>query len=149
MRWWRVGWLGLSEQVDWQNNKSPRCMSKVLLAQTKDAVSKLPATGGATLLLESLRFCKQKESNDPVFAGQLDLMADACVNDAFGTCQRARSSVSGAPAICCPRKSVARVVLWLPKSRIWISQVLDPKTRLPPVSVNRWVTCCLLVLLRV
>ena len=50
-------------------------------------------------------------------------------------------------ACCCPRKSMAWVVSWLPKSRTWMSQVLDPKTRSPPVSTNRWVPCCLFVVL--
>ena len=70
----------------------------------KDAVSKLPTTGGAILLLENLRFYKQEEKNDPVFGGQLASIADAYVNDAFGTCHRAHASVSGVPALLSPKQ---------------------------------------------
>jgi phosphoglycerate kinase len=72
--------------------------------QVKDAVSKLPAAGGAILLLENLRFYKQEETNDPVFAQSLASIADAYVNDAFGTCHRAHASVSGVPALLPPQK---------------------------------------------
>jgi phosphoglycerate kinase len=67
--------------------------------QVKDAASKLPTTGGAILLLENLRFYPQEEANDPVFAQALASIADAYVQDAFGTCHRAHASVSGVPAL--------------------------------------------------
>jgi phosphoglycerate kinase len=67
--------------------------------KVKDAVSMLPKDGGAILLLENLRFYKQEEKNGAEFAQSLASIADAYVNDAFGTCHRAHASVSGVPAL--------------------------------------------------
>jgi len=67
--------------------------------KVKSAVEKLPKEGGSILLLENLRFYKQEEKNDPDFAQSLASIADAYVNDAFGTCHRAHASVSGVPAL--------------------------------------------------
>jgi phosphoglycerate kinase len=50
---------------------------------------------GEVLLLENLRFHKQEEANDPVFASELARMADMYVDDAFGSSHRAHASVQG------------------------------------------------------
>jgi 3-phosphoglycerate kinase len=47
------------------------------------------------VLLENLRFYKEEEGNDPVFAQQLASLADIFVNDAFGTAHRAHASTEG------------------------------------------------------
>jgi phosphoglycerate kinase len=47
------------------------------------------------LLLENLRFHKEEEANDPEFSKQLASLADAYVNDAFGSAHRAHASTVG------------------------------------------------------
>ena len=50
---------------------------------------------GDVLLLENLRFHPEEEANDDGFARQLAALADAYVNDAFGTAHRAHASTVG------------------------------------------------------
>lgn len=50
---------------------------------------------GDVVLLENLRFHKGETKNDPEFARSLAALADAYVNDAFGTCHRKHASVVG------------------------------------------------------
>jgi phosphoglycerate kinase len=60
-------------------------------------------------LLENLRFDPREEQNDLGFAGELAMLADAYVDDAFGAAHRSHASVSalpelmlasGRPAVC-------------------------------------------------
>jgi phosphoglycerate kinase len=53
------------------------------------------------LLLENLRFHKEEEANDGVFARELAANGDLYVNDAFGTAHRAHASTAGIAA-CLP-----------------------------------------------
>jgi len=50
---------------------------------------------GQVLLLENLRFHEGEEKNDPEFTKQLASVAEAYVNDAFGTAHRAHASTAG------------------------------------------------------
>ncbi len=50
---------------------------------------------GNVLLLENLRFHSAEERGSPSFAQALARLADAFVNDAFGTSHRAHASISG------------------------------------------------------
>lgn len=65
----------------------------------KEAVAALPKTGGSILVLENLRFRKDEEKNVESFAQGLASIADAYINDAFGTAHRAHASVAGVPAL--------------------------------------------------
>jgi phosphoglycerate kinase len=53
---------------------------------------------GGVLLLENLRFHPGEKSKDAGFARQLGELADAYVNDAFGTCHRTDASMLAVPA---------------------------------------------------
>ena len=53
---------------------------------------------GQIMLLESLRFDKREEKNDPEFAKELASMAEVYVSDAFGTVHRAHASTAGVAA---------------------------------------------------
>ena len=57
---------------------------------------------GQVLLLENLRFHAGETKNDPDFARALASLADAYVNDAFGTAHRAHASTEGVARLLHP-----------------------------------------------
>ena len=61
-----------------------------------ESAATLAATlkAGDVLLLENLRFYKEEEKGDPVFAGKLAKLGTFYVNDAFGTAHRAHASTA-------------------------------------------------------
>lgn len=62
-------------------------------AEVESACSSLQP--GQVVLLENVRYHAEEEANDPAFADQLAALADAYVNDAFGTAHRAHASTEG------------------------------------------------------
>jgi phosphoglycerate kinase len=57
------------------------------------------ASGAEVVLLENLRFEPGEEANDEDFSARLAGLAEAYVNDAFGSSHRAHASVVGVPAL--------------------------------------------------
>jgi len=80
---------------------------------------------GEILLLENLRFHKEEKKNDPEFAKKLASLADAYVNDAFGTSHRAHASTVGVT------KYFDKVVsgLLLEKELIYLKDKLEDPAR--------------------
>ncbi len=68
---------------------SPDCVG----IAAEEMASKLQ--NGHTLLLENLRFHSEEEANDEGFSRALASLADAYVNDAFGSAHRAHASTAG------------------------------------------------------
>jgi phosphoglycerate kinase len=61
----------------------------------QQAIEKAAALkSGDVLLLENLRFYKEEEKGDDVFAEKLSKLGDVYVNDAFGTAHRAHASTA-------------------------------------------------------
>ncbi|MGF1450068.1 MAG: phosphoglycerate kinase [Opitutales bacterium] len=58
---------------------------------------------GQVMLLENVRFYPGEEKNDPEFAKQLASVAEAYVNDAFGTAHRAHASTEGVAHLLSPK----------------------------------------------
>jgi phosphoglycerate kinase len=61
--------------------------------EVESRVSKMAS--GDVILLENVRFYKEEEENDELFAKKLASLADIYVNDAFGTAHRAHTSTEG------------------------------------------------------
>jgi len=79
----------LARLLDCGVSFSPECIGP----RAEAAVAELGP--GQVLLLENLRFHPGEEQNDPDFATALAHLADAYVNDAFGTAHRAHASTAG------------------------------------------------------
>src|SRR4030095_779986 len=64
---------------------------------------------GEVVLLENLRFHAEEEKNEAFFADQLAALAEAYVDDAFGSAHRAHASVVGV-AERLPRRAAGRLL---------------------------------------
>lgn len=79
----------LSELLHRPVKKVDDCVGPVI----EDQVFSMRA--GDVVLLENLRFHREEEVNEPIFAHALARLADVYVNDAFGTAHRAHASTVG------------------------------------------------------
>ncbi len=104
--------------------KPVRKMDEVVGPAVTAAVQALKP--GEVLLLENLRFHPGEQAGDAAFAAQLAGLADAYVNDAFGTCHRKDASMFAGPAAMAGKP---RVVGTLVAKEL---EVLDKLLSAPP-----------------
>jgi phosphoglycerate kinase len=103
-------------------------------------VRKVSANGlslqpGEVVVLENLRFDSREQKNDPAFAGELAALADAYVNDAFGTCHNDKdTSMVGVPAAMKARGQPRAVGLLVAKE-LEVIDALMANPRRPFVAV--------------
>jgi phosphoglycerate kinase len=85
----------LKPVADWLNAHGvPTAFAADCVGPAAEAAVKALQPGGV-LLLENVRFHAGEEKNDPAFVGKLAALAEAYVNDAFGTAHRAHASTTG------------------------------------------------------
>src|SRR5258706_12164153 len=84
---------------------------------------------GDLLLLENLRFHKEEEANDPVFAEQLSKGADLYVNDAFGAAHRAHASTEGVPRVVAKRGGLCAAGLLMERELKFLGDELEKPAR--------------------
>jgi phosphoglycerate kinase len=87
---------------------------------------------GDVLVLENVRFNKGEKKGDPAFAKQLAGLADAYVNDAFGTCHRDEASMVAVPECFPPER---RAIGFLVEKELSILETLLGHPGTPMVSV--------------
>ena len=78
----------LSRMLDFEVKFAEDCIGEDAVNKAKNLFP------GEVLLLENLRFYKDEEKGDVVFAEKLSKLADVYVNDAFGTAHRAHASTT-------------------------------------------------------
>jgi phosphoglycerate kinase len=87
---------------------------------------------GEIVVLENVRFNKGEKKGDPAFAKQLAALADAYVNDAFGTCHRDESSMVAVPEQFPPDR---RAIGFLVEKELQILDTLLSHPKSPYVAV--------------
>jgi phosphoglycerate kinase len=84
---------------------------------------------GDVLLLENVRYYKEEEANDPVFAEKLAKIADVYVNDAFGAAHRAHASTEGVARIVAKRGGQCAAGLLMERELKFLGEELDKPAR--------------------
>jgi phosphoglycerate kinase len=84
---------------------------------------------GDVTLLENVRFHAGEEANDPAFAEQLAAVADAYVNDAFGTAHRAHASTEGVARIVAKRGGRCAAGLLIERELRFLGDELESPAR--------------------
>lgn len=87
---------------------------------------------GEILVLENVRFNKGEKKGDPGFAAELAGLADAYVNDAFGTCHRDEASMVAVPEQFRPED---RALGFLVEKELQILDTLLGKAKTPMIAV--------------
>ena len=87
---------------------------------------------GDVLVLENVRFNKGEKKGDPAFAAELASLADAYVNDAFGTCHRDEASMVAVPGQFAPEN---RAIGFLVEKELQILDTLLGKPKSPVVAI--------------
>jgi len=84
---------------------------------------------GELLLLENVRFYREEEANDPAFAEKLAQVADAYVNDAFGSAHRAHASTEGVARLVARRGGVCAAGLLMERELQYLGHELEHPAR--------------------
>ncbi len=84
---------------------------------------------GEVLLLENVRFHKEEEANDPVFAEELASVAEVCVNDAFGSAHRAHASTEGVARVVAKRGGLCAAGLLMERELKFLGEELENPAR--------------------
>ncbi|MGE5754925.1 MAG: phosphoglycerate kinase [Planctomycetaceae bacterium] len=87
---------------------------------------------GGVVVLENVRFNKGEKKGDPAFAAQLAGLADAYVNDAFGTCHRDEASMVAVPEALPPDR---RAIGFLVEKELQILETLVGRPKPPMIAV--------------
>jgi phosphoglycerate kinase len=87
---------------------------------------------GEILVLENVRFNKGEKKGDPAFAAELAGLADAYVNDAFGTCHRDEASMVAVPGQFKPED---RALGFLVEKELQILDTLLGQAKRPMIAV--------------
>jgi phosphoglycerate kinase len=92
-----------------------------------EAAAALPP--GGLLLLENVRYYNEEEANDPVFAEKMAAVADAYVNDAFGSAHRAHASTEGVARVVARRGGKCAAGLLMERELRFLGAELDHPVR--------------------
>ncbi len=84
---------------------------------------------GDVLLLENVRFHIEEEANDPVFSEKLAKVADAYVNDAFGSAHRAHASTEGVARVVAKRGGACAAGLLMERELKFLGEELENPAR--------------------
>jgi phosphoglycerate kinase len=84
---------------------------------------------GEVLLLENVRFYKEEEADDAVFAEKLAKVADVYVNDAFGSAHRAHASTEGVARVVAKRGGPCAAGLLMERELKFLGEELENPAR--------------------
>jgi phosphoglycerate kinase len=84
---------------------------------------------GDVLLLQNVRYHPQEEANDPAFAESMAKLADAYVNDAFGSAHRAHASTEGVAQVIAKRGGTCAAGLLMERELRYLGDELEAPER--------------------